>query len=52
MGVLGKLASKQGKLLTELKADMGCIIEGLSDTWQIKELLLEFKKDRAFSGGR
>jgi len=34
MSALEKLASEQGKLLTELKIDMG----------QIKELLLEFNK--------
>jgi hypothetical protein len=36
MSTLEKLASEQGKLLTELKIDMG----------QIKELLLEFKKKK------
>jgi len=41
MSALEKLASEQGKLLTELKIDMG----------QIKELLLEFMKKSPPSEG-
>lgn len=48
---LEKLASEQGKLLTELEEDMAHIKEGLPYMWKINKLRLKFKKDKAFSDG-
>ena len=46
VSALDKLASKHGKVITDLKTDMDLINERLLEMRQIKELLLEFKKGK------
>ena len=51
VSALEKLASKHGKVITNLKTDMDLIKERLLDMRQIKELLLVYKKGKTPTDG-